>query len=173
MEDPTSSLRGWLRTPHPVTFARTQDEQLWSSSVLVGSMPHNQLRQCSLITRICKLWLPWVVAEFPGCGKPARFRWPRGLRRRPLSLGRWDHWFEFRLRHRCLLPYFCDVLTRVGRGLYDGLITRPRSLTKRLNKIKKPPVCDAAMVLTRTVQPRRRRWRLTYWPNIYTLLSSI
>jgi hypothetical protein len=32
--------------------------------------------------------------------------------------------------HGCL--YFCIVLSCVGRGLFDGLITRPRSPTKCL-----------------------------------------
>jgi hypothetical protein len=43
------------------------------------------------------------------------------------------------------VPVF-SVLSFVGRGLCDGLITRARSS----NRFKKLPVCEAAKVLSRT-----------------------
>jgi hypothetical protein len=42
-----------------------------------------------------------------------------------------------------------------------GLSLDQMSSTKCLNNIKKPPVCKAAKVLSRTVEPRRRRSKVT------------
>jgi hypothetical protein len=45
------------------------------------------------------------------------------------------------------------VLSCVDRGLYDGLINRPKESYQVSKQITKPPVCETAKVLTRTVQP--------------------
>jgi hypothetical protein len=66
-----------------------------------------------------------------------------------LIVWRWARWFESRLRHACLSSFCID------RGLCDGLITRPYESLN--NKIKKPLVCEAAKVLSRTVEPRGKR----------------
>jgi hypothetical protein len=98
------------------------------------------------------LLFDFYLGLFPGSeDHHSRSQWPRGLRRRPSSLGRWDHGFESRLRHGCLSSWFCIVLSCVGRGLCDGLITRPNKSYQCLNKIKTPSVCEAAKVLSRTV----------------------
>jgi hypothetical protein len=46
------------------------------------------------------------------------------------------------------------VLSCVGSGLWDRLITRPKESYQVPNKIKKPLVCKAAKVLPRTVESR-------------------
>jgi hypothetical protein len=55
-------------------------------------------------------------------------RWLCGLRRRSRLLGYWDRGFEYRSRYGCsslcLLVYV--VLSCVGTGLCDGLITCPK-----------------------------------------------
>jgi hypothetical protein len=56
----------------------------------------------------------------------ARSRWPRSLTRRFWQLGYWDRGFQFRLGHGCLSLCFYVVLSCAGRGLCDGLITRPK-----------------------------------------------
>jgi hypothetical protein len=53
-----------------------------------------------------------------------RSQWPRGLRRGFWPLDYWDRGFESHSRHACLC--FCFVISCVGRGLCDGLITRPK-----------------------------------------------
>jgi hypothetical protein len=55
-----------------------------------------------------------------------RSRWPRGLRRRFWPIGCWDRGSESRSRHGFLSLRFCVVLSCIGRGLCDGLITRPK-----------------------------------------------
>jgi hypothetical protein len=52
-------------------------------------------------------------------------RWPCCLRRRSWPLGYWDRCFESRSWNGCLSLCFCVMLSCVGRGLCDGLITRP------------------------------------------------
>jgi hypothetical protein len=66
-------------------------------------------------------------------GSRGRFQWPRGLRRRLWSLGGWERGFESRLWHGCLSSSFCVVLICLGRGLYDGLITRPEETPEYLH----------------------------------------
>jgi hypothetical protein len=41
-------------------------------------------------------------------------------------LGHWNRGFESRLRHGCLSSTFCGVLSCLGRGHCDGLITCPK-----------------------------------------------
>jgi hypothetical protein len=53
------------------------------------------------------------------------FQWPTGLRQRPWSHGRWDRRFESLLSNICFSFSSCFVLSCVGRGLCDGLISRP------------------------------------------------
>jgi hypothetical protein len=54
-----------------------------------------------------------------------RSRWPRGLRRRSWPRGCWDRGLESRWGHGCLSLCLYVVLSCIGRGLCDGLITRP------------------------------------------------
>jgi hypothetical protein len=78
-----------------------------------------------------------------------RFRWQRGLRRRSYLPGHWNPGFESHTRLGCCV--FCVVLSCVGRGLCDGLITHPKesySVLIRLRRIR----CEAAKVLTRIVE---------------------
>jgi hypothetical protein len=56
----------------------------------------------------------------------ARAQWPRILKYRPWSLGRWDCGFESRLKHGCVSSSFCVVLSGVGIGFCDEQITRPK-----------------------------------------------
>jgi hypothetical protein len=65
-----------------------------------------------------------LFCPFKGTARLSERPW--GLRRKPWSLGRWDHGFESGLRHGCLSSSFCFVLSCVGRGLCDQLITRPK-----------------------------------------------
>jgi hypothetical protein len=59
-------------------------------------------------------------------------------RRRSSSLGCWDHGFECRSGHGCLSLCLYVVLSCVGRGLCDELITRPKESYHVSNKITKP-----------------------------------
>jgi hypothetical protein len=52
-----------------------------------------------------------------------RSQWPNGLRRGSKLLPCWDCWFESRRGHGCLSVV--SVVCLSGRGLCDGLITRP------------------------------------------------
>jgi hypothetical protein len=79
----------------------------------------------------------WKILLFP---IQSLSQWPCGLRRRSWPFGYCDRGFESRSRHGCFGLCFCVMFSCVGRGLCDGLIIRPRSLTKCLNKITKPPV---------------------------------
>jgi hypothetical protein len=107
-----------------------------------------------LLTSVCKAsaqcvgdgWLPYYdfskklesssklcSSSFYNCGS----QWLHGLKRRPWSLGPWDRWFVSRLRHGCLSSSFCGVLSCVGRGFCDGLITRPEEpyrVSKQINE---------------------------------------
>jgi hypothetical protein len=49
-----------------------------------------------------------------------------GLRHRSWPLDYWDRGFESRSWHGCLSLCFSVVLSCVGRGLCDGLITRQK-----------------------------------------------
>jgi hypothetical protein len=73
-------------------------------------------------------------------------RLPRCLRRRSWPFGCWDRGFESRLRHGCLLLSSCVVLSRVGIGLCDRLITRPKEFYHVSSKItetsKRRPLPD-------------------------------
>jgi hypothetical protein len=51
----------------------------------------------------------------------SRSQWPRSLRLRFAAVGCWDRGFQSRSAHGCLYV----VLSCVGRGLCDELITRP------------------------------------------------
>jgi hypothetical protein len=59
---------------------------------------------------------------------------------RQSGLGCWDHGFEYSLRHGCLSSYFCVVLSCVGRGLCEVLITHPKESYRVSKQITKPPV---------------------------------
>jgi hypothetical protein len=55
-----------------------------------------------------------------------RFRWPCGLGHRSWSLVCWDRWIESRSGHGFYILCFCVVLSCVGKGLCEGLITLPK-----------------------------------------------
>jgi hypothetical protein len=80
-----------------------------------------------------------------------RSRWPHGLRRRSWPLGYWDHGFKSHLRHGRSSLCFCVLLSCVGRGLCDGLITRPKE-SYQVSLQDYETRCDATKVLTRTVE---------------------
>jgi hypothetical protein len=65
--------------------------------------------------------------------------------------------FESRLSHGCLSSFFCVVLSCVGKGLCDGLITRPGVPWS---------VCEVAKVLPRNAEPRRKKWSVQ-WQDYY------
>jgi hypothetical protein len=52
-----------------------------------------------------------------------------------LGRGYWNRVFESRSRHECFSLCFCVVLPCVGRGLCDGLITRPKESYRVSNTI--------------------------------------
>jgi hypothetical protein len=60
----------------------------------------------------------------------SRSRWPRGLSRRPWSLGCWDCGFESLWGHGCLSL----LLSCVGRDLCDEMIPRPNESYHVSNK---------------------------------------
>jgi hypothetical protein len=66
----------------------------------------------------------------------SRSMWPSGLRRRSWPLCCCDCGYESRSGHGCLCLYV--VLSCVGRGLCDELITRPMESCHVSYKIKKP-----------------------------------
>jgi hypothetical protein len=86
----------------------------------------------------CKLYFTiFAVIANKGVGLLtllSRYQWPLGLRRRSRSLGRCDRGFESRLKNGFLSSSFCVALSSVGRGLCDGLITRPKE-SYRMSKI--------------------------------------
>jgi hypothetical protein len=98
-----------------------------------------------------------------------RSPWPRGPRRWSWPLGYWDRVFESRSGHGCLSLCFCVVLSCVGRGLCDGLITRPKeSYLASKSMIKKPqrrrPIPDLgcrAIGWMENLLVNLRYWRLT------------
>jgi hypothetical protein len=51
----------------------------------------------------------------------------------------------------CVCVWFCVVLSCVGRGLLDGLITRQRVLRRAIIRLRNVR-CNAAKVLTRNVE---------------------
>jgi hypothetical protein len=69
----------------------------------------------------------------------SRSRWPRGLRRRSWPLVCWDNGFESHSDHWCFSSCLCVVLFCVGRGLCNGLITRPKScrVSNKTGEIRK------------------------------------
>jgi hypothetical protein len=83
-------------------------------------------KRCEYVYKICK-----------GNSENCRSRWPRGLRRRYWLLGYWARGFESCSRYECLSLCVRVVCSCVGRGICDGIITRPKSPTKCL-KITKP-----------------------------------
>jgi hypothetical protein len=80
---------------------------------------------------ISKLMLGFNLSEVKTRGRRSWWRWS-------WAFGYWDRGFESRSRHGCL--WLCVMLSCVGRGLCDGLITRPKESIKCLNKITKPSV---------------------------------
>jgi hypothetical protein len=54
----------------------------------------------------------------------------------------------------CSSSSFCVMLSSVGRGLFDELIARPTESQQVSKLINKRPVCVAAKVLKRTVDPQ-------------------
>jgi hypothetical protein len=68
----------------------------------------------------------------------SRTRWPRGLRRKFRPSGFWDRGFESRSGYGCFVFVFLCCVVRVGRGLCDGLITRPKESCHVTNKVKRP-----------------------------------
>jgi hypothetical protein len=67
--------------------------------------------------------------------KSSRSQWPRGLSRRCWSLGCWDRGFKSRSEHGCLLCLYV-LLSCVGIGLCDGLITRPEESYRPSNSMR-------------------------------------
>jgi hypothetical protein len=85
-----------------------------------------------------------------------RSHWPRDLRRRPWWLGRWDRGFESRLRHGYLSSSLCVVLSCVETIATAWSLVK-RSPTECIYRLRH--LCDAAKVLSRTVDQQRRRRR--------------
>jgi hypothetical protein len=109
-----------------------------------------------------------ITAVFIGTRAAASSpRGRRGLRRRSSLCGR-RSWVQIPLKTWMLVLIFCVVSSCVGRGLCKGLISRPKESYQVSNKIKKTPVCEAAKVLSRTVEPLRRRGAVP--PDYSTLL---
>jgi hypothetical protein len=102
---------------------------LWASAQCVrdGWLPYYDFsKKLESSSKLCS-------SSFYNCGS----QWLHGLKRRPWSLGPWDRWFVSRLRHGCLSSSFCGVLSCVGRGFCDGLITRPEEpyrVSKQINE---------------------------------------
>jgi hypothetical protein len=69
----------------------------------------------------------------------SQFPRPRALRRKSWSLERWDLALESRLSHGCFSSSFWIVLSFVGRGLWDGLITSPKEVYRVYKQIMRPP----------------------------------
>jgi hypothetical protein len=65
-----------------------------------------------------------------------RSQWPRGQRRRSRPFGCWNRGFESHSGHGCLSLCLNTVLSCVGRGLCDGLITGPNESYHVSNKIR-------------------------------------
>jgi hypothetical protein len=70
------------------------------------------------------------------CKEWCWFQQPRGLSHRAWPLGYWDHGFESSSRHGCLFLCLYVVLSCVGRGLCDELITRLKKSYHVSNKIR-------------------------------------
>jgi hypothetical protein len=67
---------------------------------------------------------------------------------------------------------FQFVLSCVGRGLCDGLITHPKESYQVSKYIKKPPFCKVAKVLSRTLEPRSMIFKDSILPETFSLQSS-
>jgi hypothetical protein len=105
---------------------------------MAGIWLQSPWRRCTLMNLSCLehfyglIILIYIEGNFrlPICllYKPVKGRsqWPRGLTHRFWPLGYWDNGLESRSRHGCFSLCFCVVLSCVGRGLCDGLITLPR-----------------------------------------------
>jgi hypothetical protein len=88
----------------------------------------------------------------------SRYRRPSSLR--PLCC--WDRGFESRSRNGCLSLCFCFVLFCEGRGLFDGLITRPKE-SYRMSKLR--------LRNFKMREPRPDLWnsaieKKIYWPHL-------
>jgi hypothetical protein len=86
----------------------------------------------------------------------SRSQWPRGLRRRSLASRLLRLWVQIPPRAWMFVCCECCVLS--GRGLCDGLITRPEE-SYRLWRVV---VCDQETSNTRRLRPATRLWKYNH-----------
>jgi hypothetical protein len=89
------------------------------TAITISRVPHSVDRELVLCLISAVVDIQLVHSPIAG---------PSGRRSKAqvLPLGYWDRGFESLSRHGCLSLCFCAVLSCVGRGLCDGLITRPK-----------------------------------------------
>jgi hypothetical protein len=132
------SLKLWDCRDHEIVWKKWQ--QWWKTCWLSGTNWNPQIEQ--KVQHFTGVWDNYITSHIKGRGAPlccislirngncslqrSRSRWPRSLRCSLWLLGRWDCGFESCLRHGCLALFFCVLLSCVGRGLCDRLITCPK-----------------------------------------------
>ena len=95
---------------------RTGVLKIWCSQHKWNNRHFNRHRELKCSTIICKERINLLKIVY---NMKCRSQWPLGLK----PLASWDCRFESRRGHGCSLCVECCVLS--GRGLCDGLITRP------------------------------------------------
>ena len=83
-----------------------------------------------------------------------RSQWPRGLRRRSSAARQLRSWVQ--IPSRAWMFFCCDCCVLSGRGLCDGLITRPEE-SYRLWRVV---VCDQETSKTRRLKPATGLWKI-------------
>jgi hypothetical protein len=96
-------------------ISSTESKLVWRR--LLSILLHNNRMMSDVISHQSDLGT--VLGVF------CRSQWPRGVRRRYWPLGYWNRGFESLLGRGCLSLCFCVLLSCLGRGLLDGLITHP------------------------------------------------
>jgi hypothetical protein len=103
-----------------ITLHMSVEWKLYSSRILQYKYSINILNNMEYgIRRIQKVFCK--TQSFVNMG---RSRWTCGIKSRCWPLGCWDRGFEFRWGHGCLFLCLYVVLSCVGAGLCEGLITR-------------------------------------------------
>jgi hypothetical protein len=86
--------------------------------------------------------------------RESRSQWPRGLRRRSTAARLLRSWV--RIPPRAWMFVFCECCVLSGRGLCDGLITRPEEFYRLWRVV----VCEQETSKKRRLKPATWLWKI-------------